>query len=251
MSFQDEQESTIISPESEVPAASEEPEEQNPRTPLNELQAGMKREGIVRNLQPYGAFVDIGAERDGLLHISQVGEGFVQRLEDVLQVGQDITVWVRDVDERRGRIRLTTRVPGQTLVTRRKLGELNEGAVLEGRVCSITQFGVFVDIGAETDGLVHISELSNSHVDHPSDVVSRGERVRVRVLAVDKVRRRIGLTMKGVDESGPATDFTPASKQSTASTTEDLPTAVEMAFRMAQSSAPSENKEPVTSPTGS
>ncbi len=242
MSSQEVKESTPISPETEQDTATA--ESAQGRLPLGQLREGMQCEGVVRNLQPYGAFVDIGAERDGLLHISQVGEGFVQRLEDVLQVGQSIVVWVRDVDEDRGRVRLTTRMPGQTLVTRKKLDELAEGEVMEGRVCSITQFGAFVDIGAETDGLVHVSELSTMHVNHPADIVSRGERVRVRILNVDIPRHRIGLTMKNIDSDG-----SDLSEESPPNTTveaqpDNMPTAVEVAFREAQTSVRDTAGEP-------
>jgi len=232
MSSQEVKESTASSPESDQDTATAESTQH--RLPLGQLQDGMQCEGVVRNLQPYGAFVDIGAERDGLLHISQVGEGFVQRLEDVLQVGQSIVVWVRDVDEDRGRIRLTTRMPGQTLVTRKKLEDLLEGEVMEGRVCSITQFGAFVDIGAETDGLVHVSELSTMHVNHPADVVSRGERVRVRILNVDIPRHRIGLTMKNTDHDDPDPIEERQPDIPVAAHPDNMPTAVEVAFREAQ-----------------
>lgn len=214
-------------PEANAPG----PEQEKARTPLRELQPGMELQGVVCSLQPYGAFVDVGAERDGLLHISQLGEGFVQRVEDVLHIGQDITVWVRDVDEQRGRIRLTMRMPGQTLAPRRKLGDLIEGEEMEGRVASVTQFGAFVDIGAETDGLIHVSQLSNTRVDHPADVVTRGERIRVRVLSVDMERRRIGLSMKAVDRRSEQRSPMPADQ-----TDDDLPTVVEVAFRAAQAS---------------
>ncbi|NOZ04790.1 MAG: 30S ribosomal protein S1 [Chloroflexi bacterium] len=239
MSPQEVKESTAISPESEQDTATA---ESTPgRLPLGQLQEGMQYEGIVRNLQPYGAFVDIGAERDGLLHISQVGEGFVQRLEDVLHIGQSIVVWVRDVDEERGRVRLTTRMPGQTLVTRKKLDDLIEGEVMEGRVCSITQFGAFVDIGAETDGLVHVSELSTMHVNHPADIVSRGERVRVRILNVDIPRHRIGLTMKNVDSDDPDPMEENQPDVMAEAQPDSMPTAVEIAFREAQTNNNSEH----------
>jgi len=225
------QETPVIDPPIEQEAVAEEipptPSDSRPaRRSLAELEPGMKLQGIVRSLQPYGAFVDVGAERDGLLHISQMGEGFVQRVEDVLHIGQSITTWVRDVDEQRGRIRLTMRVPGQTLAPRRKLTELVEGEEMEGRVASVTQFGAFVDIGAETDGLVHVSQMADTHVEHPSDVVSRGERVRVRVINVDVERRRIGLTMRGV---GRKPDVPPPSPVE-----EEMPTVLEVAFRQAQ-----------------
>ena len=210
------------------PAPSELSNSRPPRRRIADLEPGMELQGIVRSLQPYGAFVDVGAERDGLLHISQLGEGFVQRVDDVLHIGQSITTWVRDVDEQRGRIRLTMRVPGQSLAPRRKLSELVEGEEMEGRVASVTNFGAFIDIGAETDGLVHVSQMSDTHVDHPSDVVSRGERVRVRVINVDVERRRIGLTMRDVGRK--PTDSLSASP----SDEEEMPTVLEMAFREAQ-----------------
>jgi len=172
-----------------------------PTISIQELEPGMELSGVVRNIQPFGAFVDIGAETDGLVHISELRDGFVEKVEDVVQVGDVVTVRVKDVDVDQGRISLTMRsgtAEGRTKPERKRLPleAIQEGQEYTGIVASIVDFGAFVDIGAETDGLVHISELSDARVNRVEDVVEVGQEVTVRVLSVDRERNRISLTMR-------------------------------------------------------
>ena len=170
-----------------------------PTVSLEELQPGTELTGIVRNIQPFGAFVDIGAETDGLVHISELRDDFVEKVEDVVQVGDVVTVRVKEVDAERGRISLTMRSPESASEPRRKrlpLDAIEEGQEYTGIVTSVVKFGAFVDIGAVTDGLVHISELSDARVNRVEDVVEVGQEVTVRVLSVDPARKRISLTMR-------------------------------------------------------
>jgi ribosomal protein S1 len=150
----------------------------------------------VAGLASFGAFVDIGLGRDGLIHISELGEGFVNKVDAVVSVGDEVTVWVKSVDQRRGRISLTMVEPRGQSVT---LHELQPGMVLDGTVEGVVNFGAFIDVGAPVNGLVHISEMSESYIRRPQSVVSPGDDVRVRVLEVDPRRRKISLSMKGLD----------------------------------------------------
>jgi len=145
-------------------------------------------------LAKFGAFVDIGLGRDGLIHISELGDGFVDKVDSVVAVGDETTVWVKSVDQKRNRISLTMVEPHSQ---RLSLEELEPGMVLEGTVEGVVNFGAFVDVGAPVNGLVHISEMGEGYIRQPQSVVSPGEDVRVRVLEVDPDHRKISLSMKG------------------------------------------------------
>ena len=171
--------------------------------PLDAFQPGDELEGVVRSVQPYGAFIDVGAERDGLIHISELRDGFVEKVEDVIKEGDKVTVRVKEVQVEQGRLSLTMRNPDsekqgprEPKKKRLRLKELNEDDEFTGSVSSIVDFGAFVDIGAVTDGLVHISEISEDRVNNVSDHLQEGQEVKVRILGVDKKRKRISLTMR-------------------------------------------------------
>lgn len=157
---------------------------------IADIAAGQKVEGTVKKVTLSGAIVDIGAEVDGLLHISDLGQRQVSRTSDVLEENQEITAWVKRVDLQSGRLSLT-------LVEPAKFGwqDLEPGLKTEGKVVRLEKFGAFVDIGAETDGLVHVSEMAQGRVDKPSDVVSEGDVIPVWIKDVDRKSRRISLTM--------------------------------------------------------
>lgn len=172
---------------------------------LDSFQPGEELQGTVRSVQPYGAFIDVGAERDGLVHISELRDGFVDKVEDVVKEGQQVSVRVKEVDVEKGRLSLTMRSGAavaaekerdQDKEKRLRLRDLTEGQELVGRVNSIVEFGAFIDIGATTDGLVHISEMSEERVNRVSDILSEGQEVKVRVLGIDKKRNRISLSMR-------------------------------------------------------
>jgi len=164
--------------------------EQTERVPLSDLEPKMKFEGEVKAVELYGAFVDIGAEKDGLVHISQISEETVNRVADVLQEGDEVTVWVRQVDPEQGRIALTMIEPPE-----RTIKELEPEQVLTGTVTKLVPYGAFVDIGVEREGLIHISEMSDGFVGKPSDVMQVGDEVEVRVVKVNQKRRRIELSL--------------------------------------------------------
>jgi len=187
---------------------------------IDDLTAGMKLEGQVKAIQLYGAFVDIGIGQDALLHISQLGQQNVRNVEDVVKVGETVTVYVLKIDKDAGRVALSTEpTPSVTW------DDIKQGQKVNGTVVRIENFGVFVDVGAERPGMVHVSELAEGYVKTPSDVVSVGQEVEVRILKINRKKRQIDLTMKEPQEDYAAEILEDQ---------EELPTAMEMAFRRAQ-----------------
>jgi transcriptional accessory protein Tex/SPT6 len=197
---------------------------------IETLQIGAQVKGKVRNVVEFGAFIDIGVNRDGLAHISVLKQAGVDKS---LKPGDVIDVIVRRIEPDSNRISLT--LPGVEQAERSEpassgklaLRDLNKNKVISGRVVRLADFGAFVDIGAETDGLLHVSQLAADFVRHPSEKLKVGDEVQVRILEVDRIKRRISLTMKEVSEmdEGPA----PASQEPQ----ERMPTAFEVAFQEA------------------
>lgn len=191
----------------------------NAPSKIEDLKPGMAVNGTVKRLELYGAFVDIGIGQDGLLHISQLGKTKVRNLEDVLKVGQTVEAFVLKVDAKAGRIALTTIKPPDL-----PWESISQGQTYQGKVIRMEKFGVFVDIGAERPGMVHVSELADGFVKDPADIVSEGQEVTVRVLKVNRGQRKIDLSMREqVEEIANVMD----------EEDENLPTAMEMAFRRA------------------
>lgn len=165
---------------------------------IRELRPKMKLRGKVTRVELFGAFVDIGVGLDGLVHISQLQEGRVNRVADVVSEGDEVTVWVQKVKPQQGRISLTMIEPPE-----RTLEDLQAGMVLTGKVARLERYGAFVDIGVERDGLVHVSEIAQSYVKDPAEYLSVGEKVEVRVLSVDRRKGQIELSMKDLPSREP------------------------------------------------
>jgi small subunit ribosomal protein S1 len=186
---------------------------------LGRLQPGQIVEGKISNIVDFGAFVDLDGI-DGLIHISELSWSHVNHPSEVLEIGQTVRVKVLDIDRERQRISLglkqTQEDPWQ-----RVLDSYSPGDVLEGKVTKVVAFGAFVEIVPGVEGLVHISELADHHVETPSEVVEPGATVRVRILEIDEERRRISLSIKRVDGGGlplrdalqPAVEQTPAADE--------------------------------------
>ncbi len=160
--------------------------------------------GVVRRLQPYGAFIDIGGI-DGLVHVSEIRHGHVGDPKDVLKVGESVQVKVLKIDglgSNKERVSLSMKGlepdPWTTIET-----ELAAGTVVKGKVVRLTEFGAFIELQPGVDGLVHISELAEGRVETPQDVVSVGQEVDARVLAVDAKSQRISLSLRA-EGSSPA-----------------------------------------------
>ena len=175
---------------------------------LSKLKSGMRLKGTVSSIVDFGAFVDLGGI-DGLIHISELSWNHVNHPSEVVKVGQEVEVEVLDVDLNRERISLglkqTTEDPWRALVKKYPVG-----AIVEGSVTKLVPFGAFVDLGEGIEGLVHISEMANKHVDQPSQVTHVGDNVQVKVMEIDLDRRRISLSMKSAAETlGFEIDVTP------------------------------------------
>lgn len=171
-----------------------------PAAGIADLSPKMQLTGTVKRLELYGAFIDLGINNaTGLLHISKIGGEQVNRIADVLKEGDEVTVWVEKVDPERQQVMLTMVAPLAVDWT-----DLKTDQVYEGKVTRLENFGAFVSIGAEREGLVHISELSHDYIKHPSDVVKVGDDVQVKVLGFNRRKRRIDLSMKALIEKSDA-----------------------------------------------
>lgn len=177
---------------------------------LENLQEGMEVKGIVKNLTDYGAFVDLGGV-DGLIHVSELSWKHIDHPSEVVKVGDKVTVEVLDVDLDRERISLSLKATQEDPWQRFARTHV-PGQIVKGKVTKIVQFGVFISVEDGIEGLVHISELANRHVENPETVVKPGEEVFVKVIDVDLDRRRISLSLKQANDSvDPASeDFDPA-----------------------------------------
>lgn len=190
---------------------------------IDDIRPKMELKGVVKKIDLYGALVDIGIGRLGLLHISQLSHDHVKNVSDVLQEGQEITVWVLDVDRQKGRIGLTMIKPPAL-----DWKEIAVNNVYRGKVVRLEKFGAFVDIGAERPGLVHVSELAAGYVSDPADVVSEGDEIEVKVINVDRRKKQIDLSVRALEEAGSR-----AAAAADEEDDEELPTAMELALRQA------------------
>src|SRR5437588_4567740 len=164
---------------------------------LDRLNPGDVVKGTISNIVDFGAFVDLDG-MDGLIHISELSWSHVNHPSEVLEIGQEVDVKVLDIDRDRQRISLGLKQT-QTDPWQQVLESYNEGDVVEGRVTKVVTFGAFVEIMPGVEGLVHIYELAQHHLEHPREVVSQGDTVNVRILEVDAERRRLSLSLKRVD----------------------------------------------------
>lgn len=159
------------------------------------LRVGQERKGVVKRVTDFGVFVDIGAGRDGLVHVSEISVNRVRKPSDVVQEGQEVTVWIKKLDRERNRISLTMISPDTKTIR-----DLEEGQIVEGTVVKIMPYGAFVDIGVGTNALLHVREMSSGYVQRPEDVVQVGETIQVRIIGLNKRKRRIDVSLKGLRE---------------------------------------------------
>ncbi len=168
---------------------------------LESLRKGERRKGTVSSIVNFGAFVDLGGV-DGLVHVSELSWKHVDHPSEVVQVGQEVEVEVLDVDLERERVSLSLKAtqedPWKEFERRYAAGE-----IIEGQVTKLVPFGAFVRVAPGIEGLVHISELSEQHVESPEAVLSVGDQVRVKVIEVDVPRRRVSLSMRQVGAALP------------------------------------------------
>src|SRR5437773_2461259 len=177
----------------------EESQSEGRKTFLQSLKKGERRRGVVSSIVNFGAFVDIGGGVDGLVHVSELSWKHVDHPSEIVSVGQEVDVEILDVDLERERVSLSLKAtqedPWREFERKHQAGE-----IIDGTVTKLVPFGAFVRVGEGIEGLVHISELSDQHVESPEQVVSVGQQVRVKVVDVDVSRRRISLSTRRVAE---------------------------------------------------
>jgi small subunit ribosomal protein S1 len=163
---------------------------------LESLQKGERRTGTVSSIVNFGAFVDLGGV-DGLVHVSELSWKHVDHPSEVVAVGQEVEVEVLDVDLERERVSLSLKAT-QEDPWKEFERKYSAGEIIDGQVTKLVPFGAFVRVAQGIEGLVHISEISDQHIDSPESVLSVGDQVRVKVIEVDVPRRRISLSMRQV-----------------------------------------------------
>ncbi len=165
---------------------------------MEELTEGDVRTGRVTSLADFGAFVDIGGV-DGLIHLSELAWTRVSHPREVLKVGDEVKVYILNVDLEQQRVALSLkRLQPEPWSQVFDYYEINQ--VVDAVITKLTNFGAFARIDDRIEGLIHISELSDKNVTHPREVVSEGQSIRVRIIHIDPDRRRMGLSMKQVEE---------------------------------------------------
>jgi small subunit ribosomal protein S1 len=164
---------------------------------LGRLQPGQVVDGTISNIVDFGAFVDLDGI-DGLVHISELSWSHVNHPSEVVSIGDTVRIKVLDIDRDRQRISLglkqTQEDPWQRVISSYRSGD-----VLEGTVTKVVAFGAFVEILPGVEGLVHISELADHHVENPSEVVEPDAKLNVKILEIDEERRRLSLSIKRVE----------------------------------------------------
>src|ERR671914_952243 len=161
---------------------------------LTSLHKGEVRKGVVSSIVNFGAFVDLGGV-DGLVHVSELSWKHVDHPSEVVEVGQEVTVEGLDVDMERERVSLSLKAtqedPWRQFARRHEVGD-----IIDGRVTKLVPFGAFVEVDDAIEGLVHISELAEHHVEKAEDEISVHDRVEVKIIDIDLDRRRISLSRK-------------------------------------------------------
>jgi small subunit ribosomal protein S1 len=188
----------------------EESQSANRSTFLADLAKGQIRTGVVSSIVNFGAFIDLGGV-DGLVHVSELSWKHIEHASEVVEIGQEVTVEVLEVDHDRERVSLSLKAtqedPWQVFARTHAIGQY-----APGKVTKLVPFGAFVRVADGIEGLVHISELSSKHIELAEQVVSINQDVFVKVIDIDLDRRRISLSLKQANEEvdPEGTDFNPA-----------------------------------------
>src|SRR5256714_4048859 len=183
---------------------------------LDRLQPGLVVEGQISNIVDFGAFADLDGI-DGLIHISELSWSHVNHPSEILNIGDTVSVKVLDIDRDRQRISLglkqTQEDPWQRVIDTYSVGD-----ELEGKVTKVVTFGAFVEILNGVEGLVHISELAQHHVENPREIVNQGDMIRVTILEIESERRRLSLSIKRVEgQNLPLRQLEPEGEEAAAS----------------------------------
>jgi len=164
-----------------------------PRKVVKTLAVGQQVEGLVKRVTDFGAFIDIGVGRDGLVHVSEMAVGRVAKPSDIVKQGDKVPVWIKELDREKNRISLSMIEPGNLTVR-----ELEEGMVVTGKVTRLERYGAFVDIGVGRDGMLHVKEMGHGYVEKPEDVVHMGDEIQVQIVGIDRQRGRVDLSIKSL-----------------------------------------------------
>lgn len=175
--------------------------------------AGSRIKGKVRNMTSYGAFVEIENDIDGMIHVSDMSwTRKINNPNEVLKVGDEVDAVILDIDPQQQRISLglkqTEDDPWANIETLYKIGD-----VVKGKVTKITAFGAFIELSHKIDGLVHISQISKDRVEKVKDKLALGQEIEARVIKIDKEERRIGLSIKALEEGYTEDDLKAAGEE--------------------------------------
>lgn len=201
---------------------------------IQEIKRKTHFSGTVVKTSLAGAIVEVGLEKPGMVHISQLTKGQVNRVEDVVKVGDKIDVWVRQVNKKVGYLDLTMIEPVGL-----DWGEIKPGMVIKGEVVRIEKFGAFIEIGAERPGLAHISELTHDYIREVGDAVKVGDEVEVKVLEIIRKKKQIKLSLKALQQD-PTQVLVEEDEEE--GEEEIVPTAMELALKKAMESTEKEKK---------
>ncbi|GEP63154.1 30S ribosomal protein S1 [Clostridium beijerinckii] len=177
----------------------EEEYNKNKKNIWDDLKDGEKRNGVVKKIVKFGAFVDIGGV-EGLIHISDLSWERVNRPEDIVKEGDKVEVFIGSVDRKNERLSLILKDVTKEPWTVHS-NDINEGDILEGKVVRLTAFGAFVELFDGIEGLVHITEITDEHIAKPSDVLEVNQKVKVKVLSINREEKRIALSIKEAVEN--------------------------------------------------
>jgi small subunit ribosomal protein S1 len=221
---------------------------------LESLQKGERRKGTVSSIVNFGAFVDLGGV-DGLVHVSELSWKHVDHPSEVVQVGQEVEVEVLDVELDRERVSLSLKAT-QEDPWKEFERKYSAGEIIDGQVTKLVPFGAFVRVAQGIEGLVHISEISDQHIESPESVLTVGDQVRVKVIEVEVPRRRISLSMRQVGGALPTPKETeieeeeaPVASAAAAAAPSSVPPVAEAEAASAEAGAPTGGTESGSSAT--
>ena len=157
------------------------------------------RTGTITSLADFGAFVNINGA-DGLVHLSEISWERIRHPGDVLKVGQQVNVKIISIDKESKRIGLSLRALQEDPWTA-KIENLKVGQLVEGKITRLTKFGAFAHLENDLEGLIHISELSEKHIDHPKEILHEGDLLTLRVIKIEPDSHRVGLSLRRVESS--------------------------------------------------